>query len=263
MIPQTIHYCWFGENKMPALAIKCMESWQRYFPGWEIRLWNEQNTPMQFSYVQFAYQNKKWSNLSNFIRLHALKNYGGIYLDTDIEVIKTFDFLNNYNCFIGFENSKTGNDMSVNNALIGAVINHPFVERCYNYLLQEFDGVEESNLSGPGIATSILKEEGLITNREQDINDVHVFSREAFHPFDWDEVFTYSCVMPATYAIHYWNLSWKDTKNELISLYLEKLKLIAELQKAENAIADFKNGKIKTKELLKTNYNFLRHTVKK
>ncbi len=200
--------------------------------------------------------------MTNFIRLHALKNYGGIYLDTDVEVIKPFDFLNTYSCFVGFENSKSGEEMSINNAVIGSSINHPFVALSYDRLLTEFDGKEESYLSGPGLTTTILKEKGLKDNREQDMDDVHVFSRETFHPFDWDDVFTYSCVKPETCAIHYWSLSWKDAAAELKNLYTEKQKLIAELKQAKDCIADFKAGRIKRKDLLKTNFNFLKNTLK-
>src|SRR5690242_9132250 len=194
MIPQIIHYCWFGESTVPNLALKCIDSWKKYFPGWEIRLWNEENSPMEPEYMQTAYANKKWSNMTNFIRLHALKNYGGIYLDTDVEVIKPFDFLQTYSCFVGFENDKTGEEMSINNAVVGSVKDHPFVGVSYDRLLTDFDGKEESYLSGPGLTTTILKEKGLKDNGEQNIDGVHIFSREKFHPFDWDDVFTYSCV---------------------------------------------------------------------
>lgn len=261
MIPHIIHYCWYGEKKMPLLAQKCIESWKQYFPGWEIRLWNENNSPVQNSYLQTAYSNQKWSNMTNFMRLYALKNFGGIYLDTDVEVIKPFDFINNYSCFVGFENSRNDAAMSINNAVIGAEANHPFVATCFEKLLHQFDGMEESHLSGPGLTTTVLKEMGLVKNQEQEIDGVHVFSREAFHPFDWDDVFTYSCVKSGTYSIHYWDLSWKDTATELISLYAEKQKLLSELQQAQSALADFNAGRIKGKALLKTNFRFLKRNA--
>lgn len=262
MIPRLIHYCWFGGKTLPNLELKCIDSWKRNFPGWEMRLWNESNSPMESTYMQTAYQNNNWSNMTNFVRLYALKTYGGIYFDTDVEVIKPFDFLNTYSCFVGFENSKTGEDMSINNAVAGSVKNHSFVEQCYSHLLSGFDGKEESYLSGPGITTTILKEKGLKENREQDIDDVHVFSRETFHPFDWDDVFTYSCIKPGTYTIHYWNLSWKNIRAELTELHREKQNLLLELKHARDCMSDFREGKIKRKDLLKTNFNFLKNSLK-
>lgn len=263
MIPRLIHYCWFGKSEIPKLALKCIDSWKKYFPGWEIRLWNEENSPMEVDYMRTAHQNKNWSNMTNFMRLHVLKTFGGIYLDTDIEVIKPFDFLHSYSCFVGFENSKSGDKMSVNNAVIGSVKNHDFVDLSYNRLLSEFDGNESSNFSGPGLTTTLLKEKGLINNCEQDIDGVHVFSREKFHPFDWDDVFTYNSIKPGTYAIHYWNLSWIGSKTELVKLYTEKQNLVEQLNNAQNYISDFSNGRIKTKELLRTNLCFFKNFLKK
>ncbi len=167
-----------------------------------------------------------------------------------------------YSCFAGFENDKNGEEMSINNAVIGSVKGHPFVETSYDRLLTGFDGKEESYISGPGLTTTILREKGLQNNCEQDVDDIHIFSRERFHPFDWDDVFIYSCIKPATYAIHYWSLSWKDTAAELKDLYTEKQKLMAELKHAQDCIADFRAGKIKRKDLLKTNFNFLKKSFK-
>jgi mannosyltransferase OCH1-like enzyme len=245
---------------MPVLATKCMDSWQRYFPGWEIRLWNESNSPMQNNYLQKAFANKKWSNMTNFMRLYALQNFGGIYFDTDVEVIRPFDFLPGHSCFVGFENSRDDGAMSINNAVIGATINHPFVAESYERLLQQFDGLEESYLSGPGLTTALLKEKGLTKNEAQEIAGVHIFSREAFHPFDWDDVFTYSSVKAGTYTIHYWDLSWKDAATELKQLHAEKQKLVQQLKQTQAALADFSEGKIKGKDLLKTNFRFLKHS---
>ena len=104
MIPKTIHYCWFGGNPLPDLAIKCIKSWKKYCPDYEIIEWNEKNFDLQYNtYVREAYEAKKWAFVSDVARLFALVNYGGIYMDTDVEVIKSLDDLLLYQSVSGFE----------------------------------------------------------------------------------------------------------------------------------------------------------------
>ncbi len=103
-IPKIIHYCWYGTNPLPEPAQKCLDSWKKYMPDYEIILWNETNSPMSDPYMQKAYQEKKWSNLSNYTRLFAIQNIGGWYFDTDVEVLKSPD-LTSYKetCFVCLE----------------------------------------------------------------------------------------------------------------------------------------------------------------
>lgn len=132
MIPKIIHYCWFGRGEMPELVQKCIASWYRYMPDWEYRLWTEDtllpilnpslegrtsnttdNLPMEDKdwlfympeYVKEAYQAKKFAFVSDYVRLWALEREGGLYLDTDVEVLKSFDSLMNDTAFIGLEES--------------------------------------------------------------------------------------------------------------------------------------------------------------
>lgn len=107
MIPKIIHYCWFGKGAMPELVERCIASWKTYMPNWEYRLWSEDNFEISEAteYVQEAYQAKKYAFVSDYVRLWALEQYGGLYLDTDVEVLKTFDPLMNDIAFIGLEES--------------------------------------------------------------------------------------------------------------------------------------------------------------
>lgn len=108
MIPKIIHYCWFGGNPLPELAKKCIASWKLYCPDYEIKEWNESNFDLDCcDYVREAYQSKKWAFVSDVARLHALVTEGGIYMDTDVEVIKPLDNLLKYNAVSGFETEKT------------------------------------------------------------------------------------------------------------------------------------------------------------
>lgn len=105
MIPKIIHYCWFGRNPLPPLAIKCIESWKKYCPDYEIREWNEDNFDLDlFPYTREAYDNRKFAFVTDVVRLYALYHEGGIYMDTDVEVLKSLDRFLNHVAFSGFEN---------------------------------------------------------------------------------------------------------------------------------------------------------------
>ena len=92
MIPKKIHYCWFGRGKMPELALKCIESWKKYLPDYELKEWNEDNFNMDlYPYVREAYGKRKFAFVTDVVRLFALYTEGGIYMDTDVEVIKNLD----------------------------------------------------------------------------------------------------------------------------------------------------------------------------
>lgn len=108
MIPRKIHYCWFGRGMMPKLALDCISTWHKYMPQWEYILWNEDNFDINsIPYVKEAYEAKKFAFVSDYVRLYALSNYGGVYMDIDFEVYKPFDDLLYNKAFAGFEGSKT------------------------------------------------------------------------------------------------------------------------------------------------------------
>lgn len=105
MIPKKIHYCWFGGNQLPNSATKCIDSWKKYCPDYEIIEWNEGNFNV-FScprYIQEAYVNKKWAFVTDYVRLKVIYDRGGIYLDTDVELKKNLDSLLIYNAYFGLE----------------------------------------------------------------------------------------------------------------------------------------------------------------
>lgn len=95
MIPKIIHYCWFGGNPLPKLAKKCIRSWKKYCKGYEIREWNESNFDISTAplYVRQAYEAKKWAFVTDYVRLYVVHEYGGIYLDTDVQIKKKLDDL--------------------------------------------------------------------------------------------------------------------------------------------------------------------------
>ena len=104
MIPKVIHYCWFGRGPLPQLAVKCIESWRRYCPDYEIKEWNEDNFDLSmYPYVKEAYEARKFAFVTDVVRLYALYHEGGIYMDTDVEVIKPLDPFLVHHAFSGFE----------------------------------------------------------------------------------------------------------------------------------------------------------------
>ena len=104
MIPKIIHYCWFGGNPLPKIAVKCISSWKKYFPDYEIKEWNEDNFDLNCcEYVREAYQAKKWAFVSDYARFWILYNYGGLYFDTDVEVIKDMSDIIANGAFMGCE----------------------------------------------------------------------------------------------------------------------------------------------------------------
>lgn len=108
MIPKTIHYCWFGRGDMPQLAEDCIASWHKYMPDWEYKLWNEDNFDVQtVPYVKEAYDARKFAFVTDYVRLYALQTEGGVYMDTDVEVLKSLDDLMCLNAFTGYEGTKT------------------------------------------------------------------------------------------------------------------------------------------------------------
>lgn len=124
-IPKIIHYCWFGRASLPPSAIKCIESWKVYFPDYEIKRWDEDNFNINCcKYVEEAYKEKKWAFVSDYARFWILYNYGGIYFDTDVEVIRNMDDIIDHGAFMGCEKNikvytskKARNDYGVENRL--------------------------------------------------------------------------------------------------------------------------------------------------
>lgn len=106
MIPKIIHYCWFGGKELPEDAKKCIQSWQKFLPEYEIIKWDEENFDINSNkFVKEAYQAKKFAFVTDFVRLYALYNFGGVYMDTDVEALASFDEFLLHNAFSGFENN--------------------------------------------------------------------------------------------------------------------------------------------------------------
>lgn len=108
MIPKKIHYCWFGGNPLPEDAKRCLETWKKYLPDYEIRVWNESNFDINSNlYVKQAYEARKFAFVTDYVRLYALLTEGGVYMDTDVEVLGSFNPFLHHHAFSGFETNNT------------------------------------------------------------------------------------------------------------------------------------------------------------
>ena len=223
MIPKIIHYCWFGPSEMPMEQKEYIKYWKELHPDWKFKLWTEKNSPMKKQYLKNAFSERKWSNMSNYVRLFAVYNNGGIYIDTDYQLLKPLDRFLRHKCFIGFESDgKGGTGLWVNNAFFGAEAGNEFVGALLQRIEERFDGTEEANLSSPRMTTELLRERGLKDYKNQTISGVKIYKKEYFSPIEYNERFDgdgSEKITSNTYAVHKWADSWKDVQVLKKTLY--------------------------------------------
>ena len=220
MIPKIIHYCWFGGKEKPKLVKKCIKSWEKYCPDFQIIEWNENNFDIYFNtYTRFTSERKLYAYLSDYVRLYAVYKNGGIYLDTDIEIIRPLDSLLDNKCFFGFELSGY-----VTTGLgFGAEVNNKIVEE----LLNEYNALKEEELlsryakdkrltGSPTMNMKVFKRHGLLEeNCLQKIDEVMIYPSEYFCPFD--DVTGEMSITENTYSIHWYGKSALGTKSRIRS----------------------------------------------
>lgn len=210
MIPKIIHYCWFGQSEMPELAQKCIASWHKYMPDWEYKLWNENNFDVnQVPYIREAYVAKKYAFVSDYVRLWALYNEGGLYLDVDFEVYRPFDDLLYHEAFAGFEGSK---HLPVMMGVMASRANGIWVKEMLDvYLNRHFinpDGSYDMT-TNVQFVTAIMQEHGFMQNgEEQDYKDLHVYPVDYFCPRQTTGEYIRTC---NTYCEHMGLGSWAET----------------------------------------------------
>lgn len=215
-IPKIIHYCWFGKNQKSEIIEKCIKSWKKYLPDYEIKEWNDNDIQnIKCDYIQEAYSAGKYAFVSDYFRLYALYNYGGIYFDTDNQVFKSFDNFLNLDFFTGYENWK--NQISPFTAVVGAKKHNKIIKE----LLAEYNDIHF-----------------ILPNQELDLttNTIRVsnYFKSKYNlqpPFDENSttVLEQNCIIfPSnyfckykrnfSYAVHLFNASW-------IYEYKEKLNI--------------------------------------
>ena len=206
MIPKRIHYCWFGGAPLSQLAIKCIESWKKYCPDYEIIEWNESNFDINCcDYAREAYDAKKWAFVSDVARLYALVNYGGIYMDTDVEVLRPLDNFLHYDALSGFESKER-----VSTGLMACQKGQRlFEELLHDYSRAHFlkeDGSYDYTTNVERITKICLKYGLCLDNTMQTVNGFTLFPRDFFCPKDY--ITRITTLTQNTYAIHHFDGSW-------------------------------------------------------
>lgn len=236
---RTLHFCWFGGAAKPEIVLKCLESWRKFCPEYEIIEWSEDNFDIECCpYVKQAYENKKWAFVSDYCRFWVLYNYGGVYLDTDVELLKSIDDLPD--TFVGFENESVCNSGLIRGANAGDEVCKSMLESYNNDTFIKDNG--KLNLSTVcERETSILKSYGLIANgKKQIVNGTTVFPKDYFCPYDYETKKLF--VTENTYSIHHYMASWTDGKLSVKGKIYKIIKRLFGKKFAERCRNAFKNS---------------------
>lgn len=224
-INKTIHYCWFGKGELPEHLKNCMASWREVMPEWKIQRWDENSFDVDsLAWTREAYKARKFAFVSDYVRLKALYDFGGIYLDTDVRLLKSLEpLVVEYGAFMGLEN---------NNVLASAVMSAPkqhiLIKRFIDYYYDtEFNiDIINNNEANVRMMTSICQLYGFIANgKEQDLYiggeneqkeyQLHIFPQTYFCPLDFYHNRNFT---QYTHAVHLFDGSWldSDTKKNVL-----------------------------------------------
>lgn len=207
---KKIHYCWFGGKELPKAVKKCIKTWKEMLPDYEIKEWNESNFDINVCpFVKEAYENKKWAFVSDYARIYALYKEGGIYLDTDVKILKDISHITDKDMFLGFEDSGY-----MGTAVIGVKDKE---NKYIKEILDYYNGIEHFNLEAiynyvnPIIITRIIKQyESKTTEDGIKVynNDVYVYPRDYFFPLSYD--YSEKMYTKNTCMVHLFNATWTD-----------------------------------------------------
>jgi mannosyltransferase OCH1-like enzyme len=219
MIPKVIHYCWFGKGEFSPLIHKCISSWKKYCPDFQIIEWNESNFEINSNYwTKEAYDKKKYAFVSDYVRLFVLYNYGGIYLDTDVELTRNIDEFLVHEAFSGFENDKY-----VPTGIIGSIPKNTIIKEFldyYNDLHFINDDGSIKDVPNVRIMTEILGNHGFKANNKfQNFNGFCIYPRTYFCPIDANGNRDFS---KNTYCIHHFSSSWRTEKEQKEVVFMHK-----------------------------------------
>ncbi|PWJ65606.1 Glycosyltransferase sugar-binding region containing DXD motif-containing protein [Fibrobacter sp. UWB15] len=210
IIPKQIHYCWFGKNPLSPLALKCIDSWKKFFPNYEIIKWDESNFDVDaFEYTREAYRAQKMAFVSDVARLFILAQHGGIYFDTDVEVVRPFDDILEKGGFMGIE--AYDGEIWVNPGLgFGCSKNSKTINNLFEiYRHQTFDETKMTNCNIVTLTTEYLKKNGLEKeNAIQSIDDITIYPKEYFNPCNMNT--GKIDITEVTRSIHHYAASWAD-----------------------------------------------------
>lgn len=212
MIPKKIHYCWFGGNPLPPLAQKCIASWKKYCPDYEIKEWNETNFDVNaLPYTREAFEARKWAFITDVVRLQALVSEGGIYMDTDVEVLKPLDSLLQYEAVSGFESMT-----QIATGLMACRDSQPF----FKELLEEYNNIHFKNPDGTlDTTTNVVRitraaeRYGFVPNNQlQTVNGFTLLPSDYLCPKDHKTRKIH--ITKNTLTIHHFDGSWQTKEQK-------------------------------------------------
>ena len=227
LIPKKLHYMWFGGKPIPSNLKRCMESWKKYCPDYEIIEWNETNYDVhKHLYMKQAYDSHAYGFIPDYARLDILYNEGGFYLDTDVEIKRSIDDLRFQYAFCGVEKWQIINF----GGLSGAVKGHPMIKEFLDarsdiYFLDD-NGNQNRNTCGFYDTQTVLRMGYKLTGETQSIHSMNIYAYDYFHPYDYMSGIAHET--ENTYSSHWFHGGWMDermkranteTRNRYIKLY--------------------------------------------
>lgn len=232
MIPKKIHYIWVGDSILPKDIENRIQNWKKIMPEYEFFLWNEKNFPIENSYTKQMYHLKKWAFVSDYIRFWVLYNYGGIYLDTDMDVLKSFDDLLTNNVFFG----RTSSDGYISCGIIGSRPNNIFIKSILDYYNSSAKKIESK--TSPRVVTSAF--EKFSGNK----NQIRIYDPDIFYPCNVGEKCTPEKTKNA-YTNHLWDESW--VRLRLLRKFFRKAGILCVIKNLIKKDPVFYNSKIHNK----------------
>lgn len=225
MIPKIIHYCWFGGKEKPKSAQKCIKSWKTFFPDYEIKEWNESNFDVNMiPYTKAAYEAGKYAFVSDFARFWVLYHYGGVYFDTDVEVIRNMDDLLEKGSFMGCEVDNIENYSVAPGLGLAVEPKHSLYKEViekYRELPFYIENHQINSFAVVRLTTQILIEHGLVKRHGvQQIEGITIYPPDYFNP--WDDALGKLNKTTNTRSIHWYSKTWMKPEHFLI-IFLKRM----------------------------------------
>lgn len=210
MIPKKIHYCWFGPNQLSPLNQRCIESWKKLLPDYEIKCWNETNSPLdECPYIREAYAKKKWAHVADYVRLYALYEEGGIYMDTDMYLYQSLDGFLEHEFFIG----TMYNDHHLGMGIFGTPsqsVHIAYLMGVYRMMSNFEDRINTTYLEN--YILSLAKTTSLVVQEVTHVSNIAIYPTEVFYNYTrtagYNKEPMNRYVTPNVVAIHLWENSW-------------------------------------------------------
>lgn len=213
MIPKVIHYCWFGGNPLPKSVKECIKSWKEQCPDYDIIEWNESNFDVNsHPFVRAAYEAKAWAFVSDYVRLKVVYENGGVYLDTDVELLKKLDSLLEEKCYFGIQ--QEGLFVATGLGFGAEKGNKTISNMLKEYDVVDFLNQEREKIACPILNTRVLEKYGFLReNRLQTMEGVTIYPSEFFDPISPGN--TRNLISENTISIHHYSATWTSKSNRL------------------------------------------------